>query len=547
MKKIILRLCLMMAVALTLYACRNEDLLQQEQAANKRNNAEFFKHAQGDGTSSRGGVDYVAILEAYERTHPFLTTMPDQQGMPIWEKMQVLDNENLTTLFIPLSADNETLTSILFVNLDLENNVSDIKNIDNDILKRIVYDTKHDAHEREGLLSLFMMVDKHTFGTVEFTNIPKDLYVGGTFTDYRRLRIENLEFNHTTHSERTIISICQVLFACKNNKTYAECDKCGTCLKKWGCKTIYLDEGDGTFPFPEPGPFYPGGAGGGGVPGPMPPKDPCTYSQTVFYRMVPGCGSGGPGDGGELLDTPCANIISENIKAKNFLNNSVIKAKDSTMKVGIASATVEKGFIFGKDSNGVYKTSEIYLGTSSSQVDLPPTHPDFTAEGGFHNHTNDVYEVSSPGDVYWFMQNNYTNNNFDYYYTNGALGSTYAYVITNQADFDQFPLSYPPSQYFTTDNNGWKPNSTIGIDYDYVLQYFKKSGKTDEESNELAQAYVIGKYSMGMGLSKKDSNGNFQPIFVKEIVSQVPVGDPFNPFSYITIKSYQKTSDCNLK
>lgn len=85
----ILRLCLMMAVALTLYACRNEDLLQQEQAAQKRNNAEFFKHAQGDGTSSRGGVDYVAILEAYERAHPFLASIPDQDGMPVWSKIKL--------------------------------------------------------------------------------------------------------------------------------------------------------------------------------------------------------------------------------------------------------------------------------------------------------------------------------------------------------------------------------------------------------------------------------------------------------------------------
>lgn len=144
------------------------------------------------------------------------------------------------------------------------------------------------------------------------------------------------------------------------------------------------------------------------------------------------------------------------------------------------------------------------------------------------------------------MQNNYINNSFDYFYNNAASGAVYACVITNQANFDQFPLSYPPSQYFDSVNNGWNPTSTIGKTFELVRDYFVNViHKTDEEATELAQAFVIGEYKLGMGISKKDSNGNFQPIFVEEISTNIPTGNPLFPF--ITIKTYQQTPNCNLK
>lgn len=79
---------------------------------------------------------------------------------------------------------------------------------------------------------------------------------------------------------------------------------------------------------------------------------------------------------------------------------------------------------------------------------------------------------------------------------------------------------------------------SIGKDFNLVYNYFfSVSKKSDEESMELATAFVIGKYGMGIGISKKDSSGNFNPIYVKELP------DPTDPTKII----YKETIDCNLK
>lgn len=163
-----------------------------------------------------------------------------------------------------------------------------------------------------------------------------------------------------------------------------------------------------------------------------------------------------------------------------------------------------------------------------------------------HNHSTRTYDVPSPGDVYWFYSVHNTNPHFNYYYTNGAnTAAEYVYVITNPTDFTNMMTNFPLSATFTSAGE-WNPNSNLRKDFDFVFNYFYNSaGKTDEESKELAQAFVIGKYNLGLGISKKDSSGNFQPIFVEEISTNIPTGNPAIPF--VTIKTYQKTSTCNLK
>jgi hypothetical protein len=550
--KFFLWLSLLITLSIVLYSCRNEDFAKAETDP-QRNNANFFKH-QSD-IYSKAGVDYINILEAYNKETDFLSTMPDQRGIPIWDKMQIVDAEGATGLMIPLSYDNETLSSILFANLDEKNLVLNVKNYDNSILKKLVYNTEIDIKARTQMFYTFMYVDHQTFGTESFTCIPYDMFDGDQHQEnsntYGRVWLNDFKSPSNPHydtSKMTImVDICVTSWHCKEGKSWKNCDKCGTCLS-YSCTTI----GSGTFddPIYSPGTgTSPGsGGGGGGSPSPegIPPVDPCTQSGMPFYRIAPGCG-GNVNPNLPELDTPCQKIITENLNAKALLNQTEISTQNGIMTTGISTSTVEKAFIFGKNPVGQYKASNIILGASSgAQVSLPPTDPNFTAEGGIHNHTNAVYEVPSPGDIYWFMQNNYQNSNFDYYFVNGALGSTYAFLITNQADFDSFPLTKPPSQYFDSTTQSWNITKDIGVDFENVYKYFRRiEGKTEEESTELATAFVISKYNMGMGLSKKDTNGNFNPIFVKEVEQQISTGDPSNPI--ITIKTYQKTSDCNLK
>ncbi|WP_295212102.1 hypothetical protein [uncultured Chryseobacterium sp.] len=210
------------------------------------------------------------------------------------------------------------------------------------------------------------------------------------------------------------------------------------------------------------------------------------------------------------------------------------------MKAGISTSTIEKAFTFGKDATGNYAVSNIINGDpSGAAVSMPATNPNFTTEGGIHDHSTETYDVPSPGDIYWFWKVHNQNPNFNYYYTNGAnTGAEYVYTITNPADFANFTSAYPELTYFSMETHGWNTLESIGIDFKNCYEYFFDIlGKPDEESMELATALVIGKYNIGIGVSKKDNSGNFQSIFVKELP------DPSDPSK----KIYQLTNECNLK
>ncbi|WP_066680011.1 MULTISPECIES: hypothetical protein [unclassified Chryseobacterium] len=169
-----------MSVVLALYSCHNEDFASQD-ANSQRNPADFFKHSKASGgLNAKSGVDYIAILEAYNREKDFLSTMPDQKGMPIWEKMQVLDVAEKTVLYVPLSSDNTSLSSLLLINLDENNEVSVLRNFTNDYLEKFVYNVEYPANKRKFLMDTFLQMDFLCFGQQTFTNLPLDLYEGVT-------------------------------------------------------------------------------------------------------------------------------------------------------------------------------------------------------------------------------------------------------------------------------------------------------------------------------------------------------------------------------
>ena len=394
-----------------------------------------------------------------------------------------------------------------------------------------------------------MQMDFLTFGNQRFTNLPTDLFSGST--EYNRLDIADVKFENQDNGKFLYVTACTTVHYCVHGHGTSNCDygncTCGTpikCFLTTSCNTItvWVDDPTGSG-LPGGG----GGGGGGGVPGPQPPTDPCTNGLGVFYRMAPGCNTSGTSDFGDLIVDPCAKILTENTKAKNLLNIAVVNAQNTNMKTGISSSTFEKAFTFGKDSSGSYQVSAIINGPAGGgSVPMPATNPNFTTEAGVHNHDTTTYDVPSPGDIYWFDTVHTTNSNFNYYFTNGAnTGAEYVYVITNPTDFADLSTNFPISTYGLA-TGAWNSSASIGKDFELAKKYFLNVlNKNDEEAMELAQAFVIGKYNLGVGISKKDSNGNFQPIFVEEITTYLATGNPIIPF--ITVKTYQQTSNCNLK
>ncbi|KQT24229.1 hypothetical protein ASG22_09440 [Chryseobacterium sp. Leaf405] len=374
-KKIILRLSLLIVSLNLLWSCRNEDFVQADKNP-QRNNQDFFKHSKNGGANARAGVDYVDILEAYNREKDFLAQMPDQKGMPIWEKMQVVDAEGATGLIIPLSFNSEELSSLLFVILDSKNKVTGTNNITNTRLEAIVYNADYSKSLREKLMNNFITMDYEVFGNTLFGNIPGDLYIGHKIEDSDRLAYGGNRGDYTgtlirdDNSKMMVIdaTTCTTVYHCTHHGE-GSCDHCIKC-ETTTCTTnsipIFIDEGT-DFPTGNDTP----GTGGGGTgigtgegptnPGPGQPKDPCA-SASVFYRLMPGCGGSGNPDFPEL-DDPCT-------KTQNLLANPEVAEKIQILK---QKAEVPNANEFGFKVRPDGTTSNLIEG-EKKKIDLGDMH-----------------------------------------------------------------------------------------------------------------------------------------------------------------------------
>ena len=417
-KNLFLRLCLMMSVLFTLWQCHSEDFNLAENNP-KRNNSDFFKHDSSGGLTGRAGVDYVSILEDYNDEHNFLATMPDQEGMPIWEKMIVLDNENNTPLLVPLTTDSETLSSIIYVALNAENQVNSTKNIDNSSLENYVYDTTVSVEKREQLFYSFMFVDNLTFGNKTFTNIPSDMFSENTYTEYHRLKIKDIKIEGALvtliDGKLMFESQCHWEWHCKGGEGMDKCDFCINCFRNV-CSNIpvFTDDGPGSIPTGGGGGGGGGNSGGSTTNGPLPPKDPCTLSvEKAFYRLKPNCDVIGG------TDTPLMNPCE---KTKQMLMG--LEVSDKIEELYQQSKTnTEKGVMI--QSNG--STGPLIQGNENS-VQLG----NITGyQSYYHNHPKDQpdkkgVKIHSVNDIYKLFE-------FIVSQPSGTpVSDTYAGMVTSQ-------------------------------------------------------------------------------------------------------------------
>ena len=320
-------------------------------------------------------------------------------------------------------------------------------------------------------------------------------------------------------------------------------------------------QGGGTGPGTEPG--NPQGGGGGN------PGDGGTYCIEVSYRCtncqatyssISGIGNDckpfpmitivnyyacrlacNPG-GGVVVSppkqTPCENIVTENTKAKEFIEKAKATEKKTEITSTLSTDTEEKSFSYGVDNAGQEQVTNVRIGTNGNAVDVDVTNPNFTIRGGAHTHTKEVYNVPSVGDLYNFFSANSTNSNFDFYHTFAQDSNDYVFTIANQTKFDAFTTNYPKATY--QDGPKWKKDTTIANDFYYIIEQQTKIGKTDDEAYDLAMAFVLQKYGTGIAISKKDSTGNYKPLFVKENSFPLAIGT-----TIVILKTYEKTADCN--
>ncbi|BEV06692.1 hypothetical protein [Chryseobacterium gambrini] len=546
-RKIILRLSFLIAFLTLLWSCRNEDFIQAEKNP-QRNNRDFFKHSKKGGTFAKTTLDYVDILEAYNREKNFLSAMPDQEGMPIWDKMRIVKTENSTSLVIPLSEDNATMSSVFFALIDnKENTVKAINNITNDELRRVVFDPTIDVQKRESLFYTFMATDNYTFGNEVFTNIPQDLFVDDKLGEQNNRIVfhaprfgDALVTETTTQNGRVQVVyevICVIIRHCTHHGSGA-CDGCNICQTESCSHSTTLVF---TYPDPETGVViygYPEGGGGGGTPLPIPDPDPCGLSR-AFYRVAPNC------TGNTVLEDPCKKLKLNLQKAKQMMDNSVVKAKNDAMTATIATDTAEKGMYWGYNSSGQMMTSNIF-DMSVNYGGIPISSTLFTPIGSAHNHNGpDLYTNFSPADIIGFNITNHSFPTINHTFANGADGSLYVLTIESQLAYDDYANQYPmstidaPSPTNPHGTGDWKKGTDIRVEEDFLLRYFNDLGKTADEAMDLAMGYLIEKYNMGIMISKKGTDGNFHPIQVEKV-------ETTDPTTGETVVSYQKNNPCNL-
>lgn len=278
-----------------------------------------------------------------------------------------------------------------------------------------------------------------------------------------------------------------------------------------------------------------GGAspGGGVTPGSSP-------INTGPYNPM---GSGGGIFDGVLLD-PCQKLKADLAKAKAVRNNSNITNQNNQLISTIVSDTNEKGFAFGKDSNGNYKAGPIEnLGTNGGNLTL--INLGFTVEGDFHNHNGiNTPSCFSATDIYGFHNNHSAISSYNIKFVNGSDDSQYVLTITDQDAFDIFVATYNMSNTVDvfnqtsnpTGTNFWKKNTKIYKLFMEVAQYFFSKGETQNNAFSYGMAYVLKKYNMGVVLSKRQTDGSFKPI---EITSKRKDFEP-------EVSEYEVSVPCNL-
>lgn len=252
-------------------------------------------------------------------------------------------------------------------------------------------------------------------------------------------------------------------------------------------------------------------------------------------------GSGDPGilitPDGQVINNPCANVTKENKEAKNIYNQSSVQFNINQIDDTIPTDTVEKGFTFGiKPIDNSFGVSSIKTGTSTG-VDLPATDANFNAMGSVHTHPGlDSFDSFSIADFYGLCSANQANQNFSTIFVLGATGEVYSLIITDVEKFKQFANLFPKTNHMDN-TNGWKKGSPIEEAFmDAFDNMFKEQGKSADEAYALANAYVLKKFNAGMSISKKNSNGDFETLFVEE--KKDPIDD--------TKTIYEQTSTCNL-
>lgn len=155
-----------------------------------------------------------------------------------------------------------------------------------------------------------------------------------------------------------------------------------------------------------------------------------------------------------------------------------------------------------------FENSEILTKSFATSHSVTLQHSYDFPVASLHYHTN--YYPASVGDVYSLI-NAYGNfNSYGTFFIASPNGSVYALVVNNPSAMTNFLSQYPPS-YSTN------PDGSVAVNFPAPLNDLYNDVAFDYNSNtqssyEVALAYMLDTYNMGIALTKMNSAGNFQKL-----------------------------------
>lgn len=215
---------------------------------------------------------------------------------------------------------------------------------------------------------------------------------------------------------------------------------------------------------------------------------------------------------------PCEEVKNGTTMANNILKDKSIKAKVDIYKNEVSTITNEKGFSIVKIGDS-YETAEEKTGTDGTAVNITTSATNMVIAGGFHEHTNDVYNALSVGDLYTILQGVSSNSNFQVFYNLNPDKSLYAFIVTDASIAKRFLAQYPRKENVDEVKGTWLGNSIMANTYNDAFNNYRNKGLTEDESYTNAMAAVLSEISAGVKMLKADANGNLTPIFVNKTIS----------------------------
>lgn len=198
---------------------------------------------------------------------------------------------------------------------------------------------------------------------------------------------------------------------------------------------------------------------------------------------------------------PCIESQATSNKATIFSQSNIYSTANASIKNAFNNDSLEHAISFGKDVNGNNITSAMSTGSGYSSGLETVTN----MFADIHNHSKET--PPSSGDLYGFINLATENRLYETRYIVTANGFVYAFIIIDMQAARDFVIKYPK-----VSNPGYQSGFP-----DALVDKFNELKGIYAASDEMAMAFILEKYNVGVALLKQDDRGIFKRLNTKEI------------------------------